>query len=80
MKVGREKRFKFGKADIVGRSTKQVATNLPADLELAHTISTDDAHGIEGYWHQRFADKRRGGEWLELTGDDVRAFKRRRFM
>ncbi len=78
MKVGREKRFKIGKANLVEQRARQVGVNLPEDLELVHAISTDDAYGIEAYWHKRFADKRRGGEWFELTGDDVRAFKRRK--
>ena len=80
MKVGREKRYKIGKADIVGRRTKQVSVNLPEELELIHVLSTDDAYGIESYWHKRVADKRRGGEWFDLSADDVRAFKRRKFM
>lgn len=80
MKVGREKRYKIGKADIVGRRTKQVGVNLPEELELVHVISTDDAYGIEAYWHKRFAEKRRGGEWFELVAADVNAFKRRKFM
>lgn len=79
MKVGREKRYKIGKANLVEQRTRQVAVNLPEDLELIHAISTDDAYGIEAYWHRRFADKRRGGEWFVLTTEDVRAFKRRRF-
>jgi hypothetical protein len=80
MKVGREKRYKIGKANLVDQRTRQVAVNLPEDLELIHAISTDDAYGIEGYWHKRFAEKRRGGEWFELTAEDVRVFKRRKFM
>ncbi len=80
MKVGREKRYKIGKANLVEQRTRQVAVNLPEDLELIHAISTDGAYGIEAYWHKRFAEKRRGGEWFELTTDDVRAFKRRKFM
>jgi hypothetical protein len=80
MKVGREKRYKIGKANVVEQRARQVGVNLPEDLELVHAISTDDAYGIEAYWHKRFAEKRRGGEWFELTGDDVRVFKRRRFM
>jgi hypothetical protein len=80
MKVGKEKRYKIGKADLVGRRTKQVAVNLPEDLELVHAISTDDAYGIEAYWHRRFDEKRRGGEWFVLTAADVKAFKRRKFM
>jgi Meiotically up-regulated gene 113 len=80
MKVGREKRYKIGKANLVEQRARQVAVNLPEDIELIHAISTDDAYGIEAYWHKRFAEKRRGGEWFDLAADDVRAFKRRRFM
>jgi len=80
MKVGREKRYKIGKADIVERRARQIAVRLPEDLELMHAISTDDAYGIEAYWHKRFAEKRRGGEWFELTAADVKAFRRRKFM
>jgi hypothetical protein len=80
MKVGRERRYKIGKANLVEQRARQVAVNLPEDLELIHAISTDDAYGIEAYWHKRFAEKRRGGEGFELTADDVRVFKRRRFM
>jgi len=80
MKIGRERRYKIGKADIVGRRTRQIAVQLPEDLELIHSISTDDAYGIEAYWHKRFAAKRRGGEWFELNAADVKAFKLRKFM
>jgi hypothetical protein len=80
MKVGKEKRYKIGKADIVGARTRQIAVSLPEDLELIHAIVTDDAYGIETYWHKRFAEKRRGGEWFVLTVADVKAFKRRKFM
>jgi hypothetical protein len=78
MRVGREKRYKIGKANLVDQRTRQVAVNLPEELELIHTITTDDAYGIEAYWHRRFGDKRRGGEWFDLNAADVRAFKRRK--
>ena len=63
MKVGRERRYKIGKANIVEQRARQIAVNFPEELELIHAIGTDDAYGIEAYWHQRFAGKRRGGEW-----------------
>jgi Meiotically up-regulated gene 113 len=80
MRVGREKRYKIGKANLVEQRTRQVAVSLPEELELIHAITTDDAYGIEGYWHRRFADKRRGGEWFELNAADVNTFKRRKVM
>lgn len=80
MKIGREKRYKIGKANIVERRTKQVGVQLPEELELVHAISTDDAYGIEAYWHQRFAAQRKNGEWFDLSAVDVKTFKRRKFM
>jgi hypothetical protein len=35
---------------------------------------------VDTYWHKRFAEKRRGGEWFELSAADVKAFRRRKFM
>jgi hypothetical protein len=80
LKLGREKRYKIGKAVLVERRTDQISIQLPHDLELVHSISTDDAYGIEGYWHRRFADKNTNGEWFSLSPQDVQAFKRRKFM
>jgi Meiotically up-regulated gene 113 len=80
LKVGREKRYKIGKAVFVEQRTSQIALQLPEELELIHTINTDDAYGIESYWHKRFADQCTNGEWFQLSADDLKAFKRRKFM
>lgn len=79
MSVGREKRYKIGKTIDSDARLGQIAAQLPEKLEKVHTIKTDDAFGIEAYWHKRFADRRREGEWFQLTSADINAFKKRKF-
>jgi Meiotically up-regulated gene 113 len=64
----------------VGRRKRELAIQLPERAIVVHSMKTDDPPGIEAYWHKRFKDKRRNGEWFELSASEVSAFKRRRFM
>jgi hypothetical protein len=72
--------YKIGRSNAVGRRERELQIQLPEAAEVVHEIKTDDPVGIENYWHTRFGDRRKNGEWFELGAKDVAAFKRRKFM
>jgi hypothetical protein len=74
MKSGRH--YKIGRTNSVGRRSWELGIKIPIPPHTVHSIKTDDAVGIEAYWHKRFEAKRGEGEWFDLTPDDVAAFKR----
>jgi hypothetical protein len=72
--------YKIGRSNSVGRREYELGIQLPEPVTTVHAIRSDDPVGIEAYWHRRFEAKRKNGEWFELDGADIAAFKRRKFM
>ena len=75
--------FRMGKYCKIGatsdllRRGREIKTLLPEKCEVVHSFRTDDPTGIEAYWHRRFKNKRREGEWFELPAKDIAPFKKR---
>jgi len=72
--------YKIGHSSAPGRREYELGSHRPEGIKTVHTIKTDDPEGIEAYWHNRFREKRKRGEWFHLTRGDVQAFKRRKLM
>ena len=73
---GSRNEYKIGRTNKPIRREGELRIELPEKVQPIHYIKTDDAAGIENYWHSRFDSKRKEGEWFSLTAADVRAFKR----
>jgi hypothetical protein len=67
--------YKIGKATIFDKRIKRIALQLPEPIEVIHKIYSNNPDELERRWHQRFASKRRNGEWFELTDVDVAEFR-----
>lgn len=76
IKHGSRAEYKIGRTNNPLRREGEIGVQLPERLAPLHYIETDDPSGVERYWHTRFADKRKEGEWFALDRGDVAAFKR----
>lgn len=68
--------YKIGWSESPKRREYEVDQKSPYPTKLIHEIETDDPAGVESYWHGRFRDKHKKGEFFELSPEDVTAFRR----
>lgn len=78
MKAGRF--YKIGRTSALGPRERELVIQLPEAAKVIHLIKIDDPTGSEEYWHRRFRNRRKNGEWFELTSRDLATFRRRKFM
>lgn len=74
------KHYKIGRTFSVPRRHRELSIEMPEKLKPVHVIRTDDPIGIEAYWHKRFQAKCTNSEWFSLSPDDIKIFKKRKFM
>lgn len=73
---GSRREYKIGRTNSPVRREGEFRLELPEQLKPIHYIKTDDPVGVEAYWHKRFKELRKGGEFFALTLSDVQAFRR----
>jgi len=73
---GTRNEYKIGMTNNPIRREGEIRLELPEKVKPIHYIETDDPSGVERYWHNRFDNRRKEGEWFSLSPNDVRAFKR----
>jgi hypothetical protein len=64
----RNKTFKIGKSKTPGKRERTLQSEVP-QIVMRFSIPVDEAH--EKQLHDRFSEKRKRGEWFELSSDDV---------
>jgi hypothetical protein len=50
---------------------KQILTASPFRLKLMHSFPAPDCREAEATLHRKFSEKRRQGEWFDLSRDDI---------
>jgi len=63
--------YKIGYSKKPYRRAKKLRTATPYPIEVVFTLRTPHYKHAEKTLHYRYRDKRRNGEWFELSVDDV---------
>lgn len=63
--------YKIGHARVVDKRIEQISPALPYPVELEIALSSEDRFALERELHERYANKRLGGEWFALSNEDL---------
>lgn len=74
MKMGEYCKIGFTRTSSTKRKTV-LQSGSPLPIEIIHEISTPNYKDVERSLHERFASKRRSGEWFALSPDDIEYIK-----
>jgi hypothetical protein len=74
------KYYKIGKTNKPDQRLYEIGLQLPEKIHPIHSIETDDPSGIEAYWYNRFRKNQLEGEWFNLNANEIKIFKRRKFL
>lgn len=67
--------FKIGYSKEPHQRIERFEVMLPFPIQVMHLIPTNHMRRAEKCLHERFAEKRRSGEWFELSDEDVYTIK-----
>lgn len=63
--------FKIGKSKNPSKRITDISPKFPAEVEIVSVIKTKNMDSMESCLHNKFKDKRRLGEWFNLTTEDI---------
>lgn len=66
------KLYKIGRTVEPARRLNDIRNFLPGSSEIIAIVDTQDAPTLEWQLHQRYAERRKRGEWFALTDTEVR--------
>ncbi len=67
--------YKIGRTKELPKRIETLEVKLPFEIEVIHTIKTDDIASLEKELHNTFSSKRIRGEWFELDSAELETLK-----
>jgi hypothetical protein len=68
--------YKIGRTKHIGQRLNKFGVELPFRTEVVHLIQCTDEVRAERTLHERYATKRKRGEWFDLSDSDIQAIKK----